>query len=234
MGGDAARRVLQRLRRPNGLSAPELACGSTPQARRARPSEWRLGRTGPPSALTRRRIAPDYPPYTAWGGGDGEPIMLSGFSYEIGGLFEPMCGIKVERAGRRRRTRAPPVLAEIAEYVGDGIEAGIVHGCAAYTHTKGERGKPRLCPRRPRRPQDRGNPDAPRGRRARRRYFAHRSSNVKLCDVTGWAPTLDGASSTRTTAARQVCRHAHGDGGGRPSRRSRTARATRSTSTSIP
>ena len=56
----------------------------------------------------------------------------SGFSYEIGGLFEPMCGIKRyalstwSRCWTKENTRSAPYFAEIAESIGDGIEAGIV------------------------------------------------------------------------------------------------------------
>ena len=145
-------------------------------------------------------IAPDYPPYTAWGGGDGEPIALSGFSYEIGGLFEPMCGIKVDYAlstwsqcwTKKENTRSAPYFAEIAEYVGDGIEAGIVHGCAAYTHTKGERGLSLdfthavLGDLKTAGILTRLEGGAPVVSPSLTDY-----SNVKLCDVTGWAPTLD-------------------------------------------
>ena len=97
--------------------------------------------------------------------------------------------------------------------------------------------EPRLHPRRPRRPQNRGNPDAPRGQRARREPVAHRLLERQALRRYGLGADprhVQVQQELLHVGSRQVCRHAHGDGGGRPSRRSRTARATRSTSTPIP
>lgn len=73
------------------------------------------------------------------------PIDLGGFNVEFGALMEPICGIKVDyildswdQCWTSKPTRI--YFPEITGYVGEGIAEGRVHGCTAYTHTKGERG----------------------------------------------------------------------------------------------
>lgn len=88
-------------------------------------------------------MAPDYPPYTAWA--DTTPTDLSGFNKEFADLMEPICGVKVDMILAPWSdcwTSKPDSVyfSRVTEYVGSGIFKGFVHGCTAYTHTKGERG----------------------------------------------------------------------------------------------
>lgn len=87
-------------------------------------------------------MAPDYPPYTTW---SGTPLELGGFQKAFSDLMLPICGIKVDYilAPWSDCWTAKPkdvYFSEIKEYIGKGIWNGNVHGCTAYTHTKGERG----------------------------------------------------------------------------------------------
>jgi hypothetical protein len=139
-------------------------------------------------------MAPDYPPYTSW---SGEPLKLSGFNKEFADLMYPICGVKVDMilapwSGCWTAKPASLYFSQITEYIGSDIWEGRVHGCTAYTHTKGERelsleftssilsglksagiltklvnGKPKVSP------------------------TLVNYTGVKLGDVTGWAPTAD-------------------------------------------
>jgi hypothetical protein len=87
-------------------------------------------------------MSPDYPPYTSW---SGTPLDLGGFNMDFAKLMLPICGIKVDfilSPWSRCWTAKPEDVyyPEVNEYVGTGIINGQVHGCTAYTHTKGERG----------------------------------------------------------------------------------------------
>jgi len=98
---------------------------------------------GNPKAHVLLAMAPDYPPYTSWT--DTTPIDLGGFNKEVSDLMLPYCGIKVDyilAPWEDCWTTKPERIyfSEVNEYVGKAIYNGIVHGCAAYTHTKGERG----------------------------------------------------------------------------------------------
>jgi len=141
-------------------------------------------------------MAPDYPPYTQFT--SSVPTDLGGFNLEIGHALEAVCGVKVEfilDSWSECYTAKPKRLdsfSKVQEYVGEGIQNGRVHGCTGYTHTKGERGlsleftdsilgklktagiltrlvdgKPLVSP------------------------MTTNYTNVKLGDVTGWAPTPD-------------------------------------------
>jgi hypothetical protein len=137
-------------------------------------------------------MAPDYPPYTKWDTSI-KPKKLSGFNYDFGMLMKPICGIDVDfvlAPWTGCWTTSPHSYG--TEYVGADIWNGNVHGCTAYTHTVGEReysleftasllgnlktagiltrlenGKPVVSP------------------------LTTNYSDIKLGDVTGWAPTAD-------------------------------------------
>ena len=88
--------------------------------------------------------APDYPPYTGWAGTVPDDPTTSGFNVEVGLLAEPICGIKIDFifAPWSECWTAKPesvYFAQATEYVGESLYKGYVHGCTAYTHTKGER-----------------------------------------------------------------------------------------------
>ena len=88
--------------------------------------------------------APDYPPYTGWAGTVPDDPTTSGFNVEVGLLAEPICGIKIDFifAPWSECWTAKPAsvyFTEATEYVGESLYKGYVHGCTAYTHTKGER-----------------------------------------------------------------------------------------------
>jgi hypothetical protein len=140
-------------------------------------------------------MAPDYAPYTDWT--PTVPPQLGGFNKEFMDLMEPTCGLKVEAflgAWSNCWTTKPAAIyfPEVSEYIGDYIREGIVHGCTAYTHAQGERGytlefthsilgglktagiltrlvngKPIVSPQ------------------------LSDFTNVKVGDVSGWAPTPD-------------------------------------------
>lgn len=143
-------------------------------------------------------MAPDYPPYTKFDpDGTADPINLGGFNKEFIDLIEPICGLKVDAvlAPWSDCWTAKPAkvyFSEVSEYIGEGIWEGRVHGCTAYTHTKGERGlsleftdsilgglkragiltrlvngKPLVSPR------------------------TNDFTGIKIGDVAGWAPTPD-------------------------------------------
>jgi len=149
-------------------------------------------------------MAPDYPPYTSW---SGTPLELGGFNLDFAALMEPICGIKVDfilSAWSRCWTAKPDYMyfPEITEYVGEDIKEGIVHGCTAYTHTKGERGlslefthsilgglKTAAILTR----FDNGVPVVS--------PSLYNYTGVKLGDVAGWAPTSDTFSFNMNTCA---------------------------------
>ena len=86
-------------------------------------------------------MAPDYPPYTSW---SGEPLELGGFNKGFADLMLPVCGIKVDMilapwSGCWTTKPAELYFSQITEYVGKDIWDGRIHGCTAYTHTRGER-----------------------------------------------------------------------------------------------
>ena len=88
--------------------------------------------------------APDYPPYTGWAGTVPDDPTTSGFNVEVGLLAEPICGIKIDFifAPWSECWTAKPASVyfdQATEYVGESLYKGYVHGCTAYTHTKGER-----------------------------------------------------------------------------------------------
>jgi len=88
--------------------------------------------------------APDYPPYTGWAGTVPDDPTTSGFNVEVGLLAEPICGIKIDFifAPWSECWTAKPesvYFDQATEYVGESLYKGYVHGCTAYTHTKGER-----------------------------------------------------------------------------------------------
>lgn len=91
-------------------------------------------------------MATDYPPYTKFDpDGSSSPIELSGFNKEFIDLITPICGIKADAVlapwSDCWTTKPSKVyFDEVTEYIGEGIWEGRVHGCTAYTHTKGERG----------------------------------------------------------------------------------------------
>lgn len=140
-------------------------------------------------------MAPDYPPYTQLTA--TVPKDLGGFSVDIGHALEAVCGVKVEfilDSWSECWTTKPEriTFSEVREYVGEGILNGRVHGCTGYTHTKGERGLSleftdsilgklktagiltRL---------DNGVPFVS--------PLTTDYTNIKLGDVSGWAPTPD-------------------------------------------
>ncbi|KAL1504952.1 hypothetical protein AB1Y20_008719 [Prymnesium parvum] len=140
-------------------------------------------------------LAPDYPPYTSWA---GTPLELTGYMVDLGKLMHPMCNVEVEfilSPWSECWTSKPSALyfPEVNEYVGQSIYRGYVHGCTAYTHTKGERTLSleftdsvlgglktagiltRL--------DDSGNPIIS--------PSVYNYSGIKLGDVAGWAPTAD-------------------------------------------
>lgn len=143
-------------------------------------------------------MAPDYPPYTNFSpDGTADPIDLGGFNKEFIDLIEPICGIKVDTvlAPWSDCWTAKPkkvYFDAVTEYIGEGIWEGRVHGCTAYTHTKGERGLSLEFT------------DAILGGKKRagiltrlvngKPVISPRTSdftNVKIGDVAGWAPTPD-------------------------------------------
>ena len=88
--------------------------------------------------------APDYPPYTGWAGTVPDDPTTSGFNVEVGLLAEPICGVKIDFifAPWSECWTAKPesvYFDQATEYVGESLYKGYVHGCTAYTHTKGER-----------------------------------------------------------------------------------------------
>jgi len=140
-------------------------------------------------------ISPDYPPYTSFT--STVPLQLGGFQADFMALMKPTCGIDVTPflgTWSNCWTSKPASLyfPETTEYIGDYIREGILHGCSGYTHAKGERnwsleftssilgglktaailtrlvnGKPVVSPRQ------------------------SDFSNVRVGDVSGWAPTPD-------------------------------------------
>lgn len=169
-------------------------------------------------------MAPDYPPYTTWVSNPGEPIAVGGFNYDFVKLMEPICGIKADvtlDAWSKCWTAKPDHIYfdQVAEHVGDSISNGVVHGCTAYTHAKGERalslefshsilgglktagllvrlidGKPEIAP------------------------TQTDLSMFKVGDVSGWAPTPDTMTfnTNRCTGSKfkvdSVLRPSGGDG----------------------
>lgn len=90
-------------------------------------------------------LAPDYPPYTSWATDEEGVLSMGGFSYDLGPLFMKYCNIQIDyilAPWEDCWTTKPDKLyfSQITEYVGNGIMQGELHGCVAYTHTKGERG----------------------------------------------------------------------------------------------
>ena len=153
-------------------------------------------------------ISPDYPPYTNW---EGVPKRLTGFNVEFGELMNrhASCQVQIDYildswtgcwTHKDTATSAGYLyLDEIREYAGKSLMDGKVHGCTAYTHTRGERelslefthsllarlktagilsrldtnGVPVVSP------------------------TTVNYSNVRLGDVAGWAPTPDTFGLTR-------------------------------------
>jgi hypothetical protein len=140
-------------------------------------------------------MAPDYPPYTTFTA--TTPKELGGFSKEFADLMLPTCGMRVSMildSWDQCWTSKPSNIyfAGVTEYVGKSIMEGKVHGCTAYTHTKGERelslefSQSYLSEKKTAGILTRLVSGAPVVSPALTDY-----TGVKLGDVTGWAPTAD-------------------------------------------
>lgn len=135
--------------------------------------------------------APDYPPYTSYT--DDVPKDIGGFNMDFAALMEPECGIKVDFIlSDWSECWTSTTMSHVTEYVGESIYKGYVHGCTAYTHTKGERGlsleftHSLLGKLKTGGILTRLNSGVP--------IVSPLTTNftgIKLGDVTGWAPTSD-------------------------------------------
>ena len=128
---------------PHRSPAPPTRCARSPSSLRNPPSRascralvtrpissWVRPRTTRPTLVGRAQF-PDDP-------------TTSGFNVEVGLLAEPICGIKIDFifAPWSECWTAKPesvYFDQATEYVGESLYKGYVHGCTAYTHTKGER-----------------------------------------------------------------------------------------------